>query len=95
MCIFYKKNEKSLAVHTQVCRSVPEFPSLKKDGNFYRKYGKNLLQNANKRCIIYKWLWEPDASSTDRDILPVFADFVPQEMKYVAFIAACPSVGRL
>jgi hypothetical protein len=23
-----------------------------------------------------------------------FADFVPQEMKYVALIAACPSEGR-
>ena len=33
---------------------------------FYRKYGKNLLQIDNKRCIIYKWLWKPDTSSTDR-----------------------------
>lgn len=32
---------------------------------------KNLLQIDNKRCIIYKWLWKPDASSTDRDFLPV------------------------
>ena len=38
---------------------------------FYRKYGKNLLQIDNKRCIIYKWLWKPDTSSTDRDFLPV------------------------
>ena len=38
---------------------------------FYRKYGKNLLQIDNKRCIIYKWLWKPDTSSTDRLSLPV------------------------
>ena len=38
---------------------------------FYRKYGKNLLQIDNKRCIIYKWLWKPDTSSADRDFLPV------------------------
>ena len=29
-----------------------------------------------------------------RDLSTRFADFVPQEMKYVAIIAACPSVDR-
>mgnify|MGYP007001655415 CR=1 FL=1 len=44
---------------------------FEKARNFYRKYGKNLLQIDNKRCIIYKWLWKPDTSSADRDFLPV------------------------
>ena len=39
--------------------------------NFYRKYGKNLLQIDNKRCIIYKWLWKPDTSSAGGIFLPV------------------------
>ena len=52
-------------------------------GNFYRKYGKKHLQNGCKRCIIYKFSAH-------------FADFVPQEKKYVAVIAACPSIhGKL
>ena len=62
---------------------------FEKARNFYRKYGKNHLQNGCKRCIIYKWPWQPDAFSVD--ISAHFADFVPQEKKYVAFIAACPS----
>ena len=49
----------------------PKTPEDFAEDFFYRKYGKNLLQIDNKRCIIYKWLWKPDTSSTDRDFLPV------------------------
>ena len=39
----------------QARKTEPEFPPPKRGGNFYRKYGKNYLQNGHKRCIIYKW----------------------------------------
>ena len=62
--------------------------------NFLSEIRKNLLQIDNKRCIIYKWLWKPDTSLDGQGFSARFADFVPQEMKYVALIAACPSEGR-
>ena len=63
---------------------------FEKARNFYRKYGKNHLQNGHKRCIIYNGR-DSQMLSRWTGIFCPLCGFCAAGEKYVAFIAACPS----